>query len=227
MFEILKDPQATCPELAKAYLLASAAEKSLKTEHDHFYEALLDIQKDCLDSSKEKKQVKDAQTAFERAKIRHSACLHGLKQIKDRLVERLPIEATARQQAIEAETETLQARKRELQKEFCKAVAKVQVILNKILGEPLTCTPAGHWVPGPLRDINFVTMDADDRLFIKQIIAKDAGKEPGLNLLLSRLGDESEKLKKLLAEPDMADQNPPSIVEKIEAEVGRLIGLSA
>lgn len=225
MFKVLHNPEATCKQLANAHKQAVEAEQGLKTEQERAYTALLDIQKNHLADSKESKQVKDALAAYEIYKIKHESCLYGMEQLKTKMVERLPVEAKQRIEQIEAETEILLSRKKELHEKYLLAVAETELILNKIEGRPLMYNKsAAEYVPGALRGVDFAIMSPDDVLFIKQAMAaKDNADEPAVNLSLSKLWDESEKLENLLSEPDLADQNPPTIAEKLEREVERLI----
>jgi hypothetical protein len=223
MFRVLNNQKATCLELADAYKQAAEAEQGLKIKKDETYLMLLDVQKDCLSDSKFSKPVKDANQVYETAKIRQEACKHGLKQLKAKLVERLPIEAGLRIEQIKSEQKNLLVRKQDVHKKYLEAIAEVQLLQNSIKGAPLMCTTAGNWVAGPLRDVKFAVMDPEDRIFIREIIEKNSGKEPGLDLKISSLGDEQESVSKLLAEPDVAALNPQAIVEKLEREVERLI----
>ena len=227
MFKLLHNPEATCKQLANAHKQAAQAEQGLKTERDRAYTALLDIQKNHLADSKESKQVKDVLAAYEIYKIKHESCLYGMEQLKTKMVERLPVEAKQRIEQIEAETEILLSRKKELHEKYLLAVAETELILNKIEGKPLTYNKStAEYVTGALRGVNIVTMSSEDMVFIKQAMKdtmKDTKDEPSLNLSLSHLWDESEKLSKMLCEPDMADLTPPSIAEKLEREVERLI----
>jgi len=234
MFKILNDPQATCARLAEAYIEAEAAEKSFKTEHDQAYEKLLDVQKDCFDSSKESKLLKDARAAYETAKLRRKACFHGLAQLKELMIKRLPVEATTRQKAIETEQKKLFSQKSALNEQYLSKIAEALVIQEQIEGRPMSDAGKGSWVERGIRNINLAVLTAEDRINlyeqVKTLRESLPTPEGGLSISmrLSRLWDESEKIKKMLCEPDPADgQGQLSVAEKIESGIERLIGSPA
>ncbi len=228
MFKVLHNPEATCKQLADAHKQAAQAEQGLKVEQNKAYEALLDIQKDCLTSMKESKPLEKAKVVYQTAKIRLEACQHGAKQIRERMFERLPIEATARQKAIEAEQKELISQKRDINEKYLSKVAEAMAIEEQAKGRPMSDAGRGSWVERGVRNINLSLLIDEDQNYLHEQVKTFRESLPiqggvCLDIKLSRLWDESEKLKNLLSEPDLADQNPPSIVEKIEAEVKKLI----
>ena len=236
MFKVLDNKAVTSTELADAYKQAVEAEQGLKTEQNKAYEALLDIQKDCLTSTKESKPLEKAKVVYETAKIRLEACQHGAKQLRERMFERLPIVATAIKKAIEAEQNELISQKRDINEKYLSKIAEALAIQEQAKGRPMSDAGRGNWVERGVRNINLSLLIDEDRNYLHEQVKTFRESLPiqggvCLDIKLSCLGDEMDKLSKILSEPNPADDMPGqvqlSIAEKIENEVGKLIGLSA
>lgn len=218
MFEVLKNTESTMAELAAAYVTAMKKRESLETTLRQHYEALMDLQKDFLDpDTKESKELKEARLQYENSTLKLDSCLYGLKQIKDRMIEQLPIESQQRREAVSREIKGVRDREKELMKRYLQKIAEAIVIEEEIKGIAVTSfSRSGDLVEAGFRNTNFELLSIEDSAFLRDEVKRLRRPDgQSIQAQISRLGDELSTLEKIL---EFDDEQKKKYIEQIIAQ---------
>ncbi len=210
MFSILKNQDATCEDMAKAFVKAEAFEKQLKDEQAKAYENLMDIQKDFLDPGKKgSKALKDARAAFEDVTIRLDACRHGQQQLNERIADRLPVEAKNRTEKIHSEYADLENQKKTKFREFLRVAAQAVAIHEEINWREIFHDDRGNYSERlPSLKIDAHNLQDDDLVCFMKEVEQQRKKSSvkkyadSFKAKQDHLSEELYKLEKLLDEYD-------------------------
>lgn len=215
MFKILKTENATVEELAQAavkienYLAETkAASQNIKAKLESAFI-----------NGEPKSRSNTLKGQLSDCNIKSDACNSALNQIRQKIADRLPGEATARIQELEAEFGSLKDEESQLYKEFFRACAKAISVREKIIGvsyETSYKTEGGIEESLPKLSVEaFSRMEPEDSVFFCEATAQARQKNEGfipVKTRLSSVADEIEVLQKMVAS---FNSESDSQVEKI------------
>jgi len=204
MFSILKNPEATSEELAKTYGQSAMLQETLESEKMKIHEKLMELQVEAF-GKKQSKKIQSVKEEMDNINIRIEGCKFGQQQIKNRIAERLHVEAKQRLEEIEQELSEISGEKRQINQEFLNFAAKAAVLREKLKGITLTHDCKGNYQPCvPSLEVRISLMDQNDGEFYSKCVEhyrREIGVGDFSQTLRGResiLSDERERLEKLL-----------------------------
>ena len=219
MFKIIKDETATVEQLAQGFVEIENYLPELKKEHQIVYDRLVSLQQAAMSGKNQSAKIATAKSQLLDCETKKEACNRGLVQIRERIADQLPVEASAQIEALETEFQTLKDEESELYKDFFTACAKAIACREKIMGVSYTSSlqsETGVKVAAPKLEVAaYQHMEAEDSVFFCEQTEKARqgnGEFVPVKQRLDKITDELDTLRTMTA-----DYNPESEVEKVLA----------